>query len=207
VLAFVEEFFSEDYKVHWLVMEFAPNGDLFEQVAQVKRFTERQARHVFAQLALGVKHIHDVGVAHLDLSLENVLLDENYNVKISDFGVARPIPLHGLFPSLFIRSKPGYMAPEIIHRLPFNGRKADVFSLGVMLYCMIIGHKPFDIADRSQISYRLISSGRLVEYLQRSGTMLPLTPAAFDLLSRMLCPESSRITVEEILAHPFLQPL
>ena len=65
VLRLVQEFFSNDFKVHWLVMEYAPNGDLFERVEKTGKLSEVETRCLGRQLALGLKHIHDTGVAHL----------------------------------------------------------------------------------------------------------------------------------------------
>ena len=207
VLRFVDEFLSEDSKVHWLVTEYAPNGDLFDFVIKWKTsFLEPQAHRAFAQLALGLQHIHRSGFAHLDFSLENVLLDEHFNVKICDFGVSRPIPPTGRFDGLHVRSKVGYMSAEVLQRETFDARSADVFSLGVVLYGMLfVGHKPFEFASCEQVSYHLISTGRIREYLIRSRTMVPVSEAALDLLSRMLCPEDRRITLEGVLSHPFLK--
>ena len=206
VLRIVQEFVTSDFVVHGLVMELAPNGDLFD-LSQSQKMSEEQVRKIITHLALGTKHMHDAGIVHLDLSMENVLLDSNYTVKISDFGVSQPIPTSngGRFSARHLRSKIGYMAPELLSRQAFDGRKADVFSLGVILYCLVFKFKPFKSATMDQPSYKLIQSGLICEYLVRSNSMpAQVSGEVLDLLSRMLVPEERRLTLDEVLAHPFL---
>ena len=109
---------------------------------------------------------------------------------------------------MHVRSKLGYMAPEVWKCRAFDGRLADVFSLGVVLYGMLfVGHKPFAVANTDDVAYRLISTGRIREYLVRSGTRGVVSESALDLLSHMLCPEERRISLDTVLQHNFLQPL
>lgn len=88
----------EDDFFHYVVTEFVPGGDLYSILTTFPqhRLTEPQTRFVFKQVVLGVKHLHDNHIAHLDLSLENICLDANECVRIIDFGVAA---LHPLTPS------------------------------------------------------------------------------------------------------------
>jgi serine/threonine protein kinase len=68
-------------------IEYAPNGEFFDYVAK-KPFSEELARFYLKQLVHGIKHIHNHGLCHKDLKLENVLFDEHFNIKIADFGFA-----------------------------------------------------------------------------------------------------------------------
>ena len=73
----------------WLVTELCSGGELFDYLAEKGRLTEEEARTIFGQLCLAVGYIHEKGVVHRDLKLENVLLDDQLHVKITDFGTAR----------------------------------------------------------------------------------------------------------------------
>lgn len=73
----------------WLVTELCSGGELFDYLAEKGRLSEEEARIVFGQLCLSVGYIHDNGVVHRDLKLENVLLDERCRVKLGDFGFTR----------------------------------------------------------------------------------------------------------------------
>ena len=208
VLSLEDEFFSHDYTLHWLVMEYAPNKDLFEYIGSRghphPHLPPEETKALMTQFIRGLQHIHSNGICHLDLSLENALLGEHNTLKICDFGVARKLPANNaLFPPLHVRSKRSYMAPEVLRRLPFDGRKADVFSLGVALFCMLVGYKPFEYADKSQLSYCLIASGRVNEYLRRCRSPIVLSADAHDLISGMLCPEYRRYSLDQVAAHAF----
>ena len=72
----------------YLVLEFAPKGDLFEVVNINGSLTHAVARHFFIQLVWGIEYLHQKGIKHRDIKLENILLDQNYKVKIADFGYA-----------------------------------------------------------------------------------------------------------------------
>jgi len=89
VLRLLDEFTDEQYQ--WTVLEYAARGEFFDIVSQLGRVEEDIARHFFAQLVDGIAYIHAHGVAHLDLSLENLLLDVHDHLKICDFGVARRV--------------------------------------------------------------------------------------------------------------------
>lgn len=73
----------------WLVTELCSGGELFDYLAEKGRLTEEEARTIFGQLCLAVGYIHEKGVVHRDLKLENVLLDEHCRIKLGDFGFTR----------------------------------------------------------------------------------------------------------------------
>jgi len=98
--------------------------------------------------------------------------------------------------------KVGYMAPEVFAGLPFDGRKADTFSLGVILFLMLTGIPPWRSPALSDDRYRLIMSGSLAKLLRAWG--VPVSPCAFHLLSRLLCPPEDRFTIDQVASHPFL---
>ncbi|CAK4924022.1 unnamed protein product [Aphanomyces euteiches] len=132
----MEDQFLHDGVQH-LVFEYCPNGDLLtEMQAQPEaRFAQAQAIHYFRQVVAAVAHLHSVGIAHRDLSLENVLLDKHNECKLCDFGLAVDVPsLH-----MDAVGKPNYMAPEVYAQDEYDPCKADVWSLGMMLFIMVTG--------------------------------------------------------------------
>lgn len=135
-IEFEENGYSEilKNKVHYyIVCEYAARENMLNIVNKIhnipERLTEPLARHWFAQMLQGLKHLHDNGFAHLDLKLDNLLLDDKLNVKIADFGFTLKPNLDGT--TTFRRCTMRYAPPEVVrYRGPYNAYKADIFSLG-----------------------------------------------------------------------------
>ena len=96
---------------------------------------------------------NEVGIVHRDLKPENILLDKNLNVKIADFGFASYKKIKTLET---YRGTKTYMAPEIKEEKVYDGRKSDIFSLGVILYILVHGIFPFGEAKKEDCYYNLI---------------------------------------------------
>ena len=71
-----------------MVLEYVPNGELFDYILKNNRLSEEEARKFFRQLITGIKYIHDQNICHRDIKPENLLLDKDMNIKISDFGLS-----------------------------------------------------------------------------------------------------------------------
>ena len=108
-------------------------GDLFEYVKGAP-FDDKEIRHFARQLFSGVKHMKDHGYSHRDLKPENVCLDDQYNLKIIDWGFATRYEAGNLSKSF--RGSGSYMAPEIRANMQYDSHKVDMFSLGTILYVL-----------------------------------------------------------------------
>ncbi|XP_027349782.1 CBL-interacting serine/threonine-protein kinase 14-like [Abrus precatorius] len=175
----------------YFIMEFAAGGELFHEVGK-GRLTEDLARRYFRQLISAVKHCHSRGVFHRDLKLDNLLMDENGNLKVSDFGlsaVTDQIRPDGLLHT--VCGTPTYVAPEILARRGYDGAKVDVWSCGVVLFALTAGYLPFNDYNIT-VLYRKIYRGQFRFPKWMSHDLRKL-------LSRLLDtnPET-RITVDEI---------
>ena len=147
--------------VAYIVQEMITGGELFDYIANTGAFTEEVCKYFFKQMLQGIHYIHSRGFSHRDLKPENILLDKNFNVKIVDFGFA--CPLEGRDGSGINRSQigtPGYMAPEIIAKQPYQGQVVDIFALGVILFIMRSGHPPFSQASEEDRYYQLLATNR-----------------------------------------------
>jgi BR serine/threonine kinase len=152
VIRLIDSF--EDAHCIYAVIELAESGDLFTHLSNWQTFDERQSRTYFKQLALAVKDLHQRNICHLDISLENVLVLKSGVLKVCDFGVAR-------YASEFISThngqlRPGklmYMSPECSSLNKFDGKKADVYSLGVLLFCMLYGFNPY--TSQATLNFRM----------------------------------------------------
>ncbi|KAF2306535.1 hypothetical protein GH714_019199 [Hevea brasiliensis] len=182
----------------YFVMEFAKGGELFAKVAK-GRFSEDLSRRYFQQLITAVGYCHARGVFHRDLKPENLLLDENWDLKVTDFGLSAvkdQIQSDGLLHTLC--GTPAYVAPEILGKKGYDGAKVDVWSCGVILYVLIAGYLPFNDTNLMAM-YRKIYRGQFKFPKWTS-------PDLRRFLSRLLDTNpGTRITVDEILQDPWFK--
>lgn len=114
---------------------------------------EDAGKYFFNQLLDVLEYLHSQKIVHRDIKLENILVDKNLNLKLADFGFAANQRIHKLNS---YRGTFTYMAPEIKEYRPYDGRAADIFSLGVILFIVVIGFFPFKEARRDEYYYNLI---------------------------------------------------
>ncbi|ONM32989.1 CBL-interacting serine/threonine-protein kinase 4 [Zea mays] len=141
----------------YLVMELAPGGDLLSKIAALprRRLPEHAVRRVFGQLVAALSYCHARGVAHRDVKPQNVLLDGNGALKVSDFGLsALPDSLRDDGRLHTACGTPAYAAPEVLRRKAYDGAKADAWSCGVILFVLLAGHLPFDDANITDMCRR-----------------------------------------------------
>ena len=158
---------------------------------------EREAMKFFRQILSAVGYCHSFNICHRDLKPENILLTKNLTVKIADFGMAalHQTPEHRLQTSC---GSPHYAAPEVIRASSYRGDKADIWSLGVILFASLAGYLPFD-HDSIPYLLEMIKSGR---YSMESS----FSVEAADLIRRILLVNPrDRLTINQIWKHPLLR--
>lgn len=159
VLSLLREHRDDEY--HYIVTERA-TADLLQALHSTPEghFAPSQAQRYFSQVARGLQHLHEHSVCHMDLSLENVVLDTEGDCRIIDFGLARELPAGGgCFGSVAGEVKPGKRvstAPEVWNHEPFDGRRADCWSLGILLHVMLVGNYPFESPSEQDEAFRRI---------------------------------------------------
>jgi len=173
------------------------------------RLQQAKAKKYFRQLIEAIAFMHSKGYYHLDISLENILIDETKDcIKLCDFGLSRPcLPDNQPFPVSFRRGgKIGYMAPpEILACEPFQGNKADIFSLGVILFMFLTGSPPFKMASSKDACFQYMHSGQ-INFLLREWKLCDTVPLkARDLLCKIFTKSQNRISLNDIFNHPWLQ--
>ncbi len=161
-----------DAEPPYYVMEFLENGSLEEMLRQRGAMGVSKAVEIFTDMALGLNHLHGKGVLHCDLKPANVLLDQDMRPRLADFGQSRmstdQTPSLG---TLF------YMAPEQADLNALPDARWDVYALGAILHCMLVGHPPH---RTPQTVTSLDTAGTLTERLTRyrETIMKAATPRA-----------------------------
>lgn len=190
-----------------IVLEYASGGELFDHILAHRFLRERDACKLFAQLISGVSYIHQKKIVHRDLKLENLLLDRNRNVIITDFGFANRFEHR---PDDLMQTScgsPCYAAPElVISEGEYVGSAVDIWSCGVILYAMLAGYLPFDDDPANPDGDNI---NLLYKYIVTTPLTFPdyVSQAARDLLARMLVPDPKhRADLATIMAHPWLAP-
>ncbi|KAG2315822.1 hypothetical protein Bca4012_066669 [Brassica carinata] len=183
----------------YMVMECVMGGELFDRIVSKGKLSETEGRKMFQQLTDGISYCHSKGVFHRDLKLENVLLDANGHIKITDFGLSA-LPQHFRDDGLLHTTcgSPNYVAPEVLANRGYDGAASDIWSCGVILYVILTGCLPFD--DRNlAVIYQKICKG---------DPPIPrwLSPGARTMVKRMLDPNPvTRITVTGIKASEWFK--
>ncbi|XP_048848064.1 serine/threonine-protein kinase BRSK1 isoform X2 [Brienomyrus brachyistius] len=139
----------ENNKYLYLVLEHVSGGELFDYLVKKGRLTPKEARKFFRQIISALDFCHSHSICHRDLKPENLLLDEKNNIRIADFGMASLQVGDSLLETSC--GSPHYACPEVIRGEKYDGRKADVWSCGVILFALLVGALPFDHDNLRQL--------------------------------------------------------
>ncbi|XP_078089220.1 serine/threonine-protein kinase SIK1 isoform X2 [Mustelus asterias] len=179
----------------YIVTEFAQNGEMFDYLSTKGPLSESEARAKFWQILMAVEYCHNHHIVHRDLKSENLLLDDNMNIKIADFGFGN-FYKHGESLSTWCGSPP-YAAPEVFEGKEYEGPNIDIWSLGVVLYVLVCGSLPFDGPTLPILRQRVIEGRFRIPFF--------LSEECESLIRRMLMVDpGKRITVSQIKQHRWM---
>ncbi|XP_015677577.1 testis-specific serine/threonine-protein kinase 1-like [Protobothrops mucrosquamatus] len=197
-----EIFETSEGKVY-IVTELGIQGDLLEFIKKKGAIPEEIARKMFHQLASAIKYCHELDIVHRDLKCENLLLDKEYNIKLTDFGFSKRLSRDEdgrvILSKTFCGSA-AYAAPEVLQGIPYQPKVYDIWSMGVVLFIMVCGSMPY---DESNIKKMLKLQKEHRVHFPRSKV---LSVECKDLIYHMLQPDvSRRLCIDEVLMHIWMQ--
>ncbi|KAH9802046.1 AGC kinase family protein [Citrus sinensis] len=243
----------QDAEYLYLIMEYLPGGDVMTLLMREETLTETVARFYIAQSVLAIESIHKHNYIHRDIKPDNLLLDQNGHMKLSDFGLCKPLDctnlsainenevlddenlnesmdVDGRFPESgcgrrwkspleqlqhwqINRRKlaystvgtPDYIAPEVLLKKGY-GMECDWWSLGAIMYEMLVGYPPFYSDDPVTTCRKIVHWKNHLKFPEEAR----LTPEAKDLICRLLCDVEHRLGTlgsEQIKAHPWFKDI
>mmetsp|Transcript_47296 Transcript_47296/g.90280 ORF Transcript_47296/g.90280 Transcript_47296/m.90280 type:complete len:325 (-) Transcript_47296:800-1774(-) len=201
-VVFLKEYFEEKDRVY-LICELLRGGELLDALIEKGTYTEGDARLCFIQLTKGIQYLHSKHVVHRDIKLENLLLQEPEDIsriKIADFGLAKKSIVSGM---QTVCGSPQYVAPEILaaERGHMYGPEVDLWSAGVVLYCILVGYPPF-YDENEPMLFRKIKLG---QFSFSGAEWEAISDSAKDLIKRLLTTDpKKRITPEQVMEHPWI---
>ena len=200
-------------KVQYLLLDVAENGPISRYVRICGEIEEDLTKFMFLQLTDALRFIHASGYVHLDLKLENILVDKFYNIKLADMGVAFELDSNTNFWNLR-RGTLHYMAPEVMDLKKgdnYDAVKADIFSLGIWLYIMLVGDFPNykmltkTLTSTDESSIDMMVDGDCLDDEKSTKNWNNLSDSVRELLLSMMAkyPED-RPSTEQIMCHEWL---
>ncbi|XP_007646992.2 sperm motility kinase 2B-like [Cricetulus griseus] len=180
----------------YLVMEHASQGDLLWHILDLGSLQESETRRLFTQIVLAMQYCHVNHIAHRDIKANNILLDCRGNAKLCDFGLATKVT-----PGQKLRDFCGtllYCAPELLLEKAYDGCAADIWSLGVLLFLMVVGRFPFRASSSEGVRRQiLVANFRIPEHVSRD---------IFNVIVEMLMINPDRRpTIDQIMTRPIIR--
>ncbi|KAI8092476.1 kinase-like domain-containing protein [Halteromyces radiatus] len=186
----------------YMVFEMAHKGVLMSisMDETATPYSEEQARHYFREMILGIEYLHNNDIAHRDIKPDNLLISNDDILKIVDFGVSEMF-VKGNDKLVKSAGSPAFMAPElcIARHGEVSGKAADIWSMGVTLYCLVFGHLPYSSSNIIELMDKIRDDP--VDYSGNQNISVDL----LDILQRLLDKDpSTRITMHELRQHPWV---
>ncbi|MCQ2821145.1 MAG: protein kinase [archaeon] len=203
----------------YLIMDYLGGGDLMQLFLNHNLFTEQEAKFYIAELLLAIEDLHNSNCIHRDIKPDNILINKNGHIKLTDFGLSQ-IPEHYFKEDIKLvknstkNEKRGhkrmqscvgtvyYVAPEVIAKKKY-GKAIDLWSIGAILYEMLIGYIPFYDTENNLIFKKIIEHDKYLVFPPE----VPISNEAKSLIKGLLSEPEQRLTIEQVKNHPFFKGL
>jgi serine/threonine protein kinase len=184
----------------FMLLDYVRGGELFRHLRNVGRFTKREAVFYATEIVCALEALHAMHIVYRDLKPENILLDETGHIRLTDFGFSKRVADR----TWTMCGTPEYLAPEVIEGSG-HGKSADWWSLGVLIYEMLVGHAPFVSATNNYTEmYELILDGKF-----SFPDAAQLDAPSKDIVTRLLSRDKNRRLgnlhdgAKDVQRHPF----
>jgi len=202
---------AKSVQVVYAVFQLARRGDLFDFVIGTGGLSEKFSRYFFLQILNAVEYLHSQGYVHRDLKLENILLDQDYNPLLADFGVSAKLSDLGPVTNKKTERQgtERCMSPELYAGGTHSPVKDDLYALGNLLFILTTRYIPFAAPTSANPNFAMLKDHNVIEYWTTIECLNPAKTYSHNfkhLISIMLAYEHSiRPSISEIRAHPWLQ--
>jgi len=189
---------KNDKSIIYLGVEVCNNGEFFDYIKEPGvGFSDKIARYYFHQIIEGLSSIHKAGLVHRDLKTENMFLDDNFNIKIGDFGFAKYLNINNNGQLTSYLGTPGYQSPQMLECKNYDGIENDIFSCGVILFVMCAGSPPFREARMSDPWYKNFLVGSIESFWKYHLRTKNFSESFIKLITGMLA-FNNRFTINDI---------
>jgi serine/threonine protein kinase len=188
---------EQDY-LHYITMEYVAGEDLKRFIRRAGTLSAGKAVNIAKQVGEGLAEAHRLGVIHRDLKPQNIMIDQDGNSKIMDFGIARFIDAEGMTGSGVMIGTPEYMSPEQAE-LKEVDKRADIYSLGIVLYEMTSGRVPFE--GETPLSIAMKHKTEKARNVRELNALIPVGLAVLIAKCMEKSPANRYQTAEELLAE------
>ena len=192
------------------VMRFVRGGDMCTLLQKQKRFSESRAKFYAAIVSMALGHLHKQNFIYRDLKTENILLEEDGYLSLTDFGLSKQLNNDDETTNTFCGT-PVYLAPEIVKGYGYT-KRVDWWALGILTYEMVVGFPPFYTGNNNPTRmYELIKNGK-VFFPDTKKHGITVSPECKDFINKCLTKTGadrlgSKNDVEEVLSHPWFKDL
>uniref|UniRef100_A0A8C7UN47 Ribosomal protein S6 kinase n=1 Tax=Oncorhynchus mykiss TaxID=8022 RepID=A0A8C7UN47_ONCMY len=151
--------FQTQTKLH-LILDYVSGGEMFTHLYQRDHFSEEEVRIYIGEIILALEHLHKLGIVYRDIKLENILLDSEGHLVLTDFGLSKEFLEEEKERTYSFCGTIEYMAPEIIRGKSGHGKSVDWWSLGILMFELLTGASPFTLEgernSQSEVSKRIL---------------------------------------------------